>query len=188
MQQFLGENLVRRQLGQTLAVGRFEVDRDPVGQAHRGQHLIPLRAGHDLEVNVTLKVVTVAQSFGRGDEAVLCMRAAAGDAGTEKDALGQALAVQLRDQAGQFVGRETDAAEVAPLPEGAIAAIPLAGRGEHRFEQRDALTVRQHGVVHAVGQLVAALGRRRAARSHHLLRRLIAGRGAKLFELLQCVH
>jgi hypothetical protein len=163
------------------------IDRDAVGQAHCRQDLLPLRAGHDLEVDVAPKVVAAAQEFRRGDEAVFGAGATPGDAGTEKDALGDTLPVQLHKEAGQFVGSKGSAAEIAPLPEGAVAAVPLADGGEQRLEQGDALPAGHHGIVDAAGEIVAR-GWRAPSGCADLLGRLEAGRWSQQFEFRQCVH
>ena len=129
----------------------------------------------------------MAQEFRRGDETVLGMGASPSDAGTEKDALGNSLLVQLRKEARQFVGGEGNAAEIAPLPESTVGAIPLAGGGEQRLEQRDALAAGHHGVVDAAGEVIAWGWRAPPSRAD-LLGRFEACRRSQQFEFLKRVH
>ena len=66
--------------------------------------------------------------------------------------------------------------KVPALPESAVGAVPLAGGGEERLEQRDPLPAGHHGIVDETGHLIVALASWRASRSHHLFGRLEAGR------------
>jgi hypothetical protein len=79
---------VRSQPRQSFGVGRFQIDRDAVGQLHGAFDLPLFGTGHDLEMHVPAKAMLFSQNFSRIENSVLRVRAASRDARTEEEAFG----------------------------------------------------------------------------------------------------
>ncbi len=139
--QLLGELLAGSQQTQAVSIGSLQIDRHPVGELHRSQHLVALGAWHDLQVNVPAVTQLAAQDLCSVDELVLGADPTTDDAGAEEDALGDTAIENIHVGAGKFIGLEGEAAHIPPGTEGAVVAVTLAGRCEQGLEQRDTLAV-----------------------------------------------
>lgn len=134
-QQFFDEGFVRREFGETFGVGRFEVDRDAVGQLHGAIDLVLLGAWHDLEMDVAFEVMPVAQDVGGVEQFILCADSARRDAGTEEDALGESALIHFAEEVREFIRFERGAAKIAPGAERTVVAVAFAGGGEQGLEK-----------------------------------------------------
>ena len=73
-------NFMRREFGKPLGVRRFQIDRDTIRELHGAIDLIFLRAGHNLEVEISAILMFAAQDLGGVEEFILRADSAAGDA------------------------------------------------------------------------------------------------------------
>ena len=88
-QEIAGEILLAGEGADVRRARRFEIDRDAAGEPHRGLDLGGLSARKQLQMDIALKVLTPTQELDRGQHAVGYLGRPPGDAGREKEPIGE---------------------------------------------------------------------------------------------------
>ena len=128
---------------------RFEVHGQAGPQPVGLLDVLVLGARHDLEVNVPLEVVLVADEIDDLDELLRRLRAGTRHAGTEEQPRDGVPLLHLVEGAGKLVDLEREPLAGHPVAVRAEVAVHLAEVGEHHAEQVDGLAVRHRRLVDA---------------------------------------
>ena len=172
-------------------MGSIDIDADAVRVAprhfdERGRHL-----GNRLQVDVTAKVMLLAQLPRDVDDQLLRVVRAADDAAAEEEPLDEVALVEIEREPHHLVRREARALHIAGSAADAVVAVVEARIREQHLQQRNAASIRCIGMADARAARGAharaaarILPRRPAARARGVMLRRVG----EEFEFVLQIH